>query len=389
MIKTAILSLSLLTVMSGAAVAPALADIIAAFPGTPETAGKMVLTVPALTIIPTALLTGYLSRFFSRKTLVYAGLALYLAGGAGGGLADSISVLLVMRGVLGLGVGILMPLSTGIIGDLYSGEEKARIMGYSSASSNLGGILATLVSGFLAVMHWRASFSVYLLAVPVLFLVIFFVPDNKAEQTEKTPAVPLSEYLRYSLWGLAMFFVMSVFYTYPVNMALHISQAGLGDAGTAGAVISVLPGSSFVAGLFFGRLRRSLKNYLPAAGLASCAFSFFLLAEYPDIFTVTAAMVLGGFTVGSIVPFIMNGVTTGVTGSNATAATSVVSSFLFAGQFASPVITAKAAQVMTGEGIPAIFEMLYTVLAAVFGIYLISVLIINLSVRSKGGKNEK
>ncbi len=44
MIRIAVLSLSLLTVMSGAAVAPAVADIIAYFPDASPLLGKMVLT---------------------------------------------------------------------------------------------------------------------------------------------------------------------------------------------------------------------------------------------------------------------------------------------------------------------------------------------------------
>jgi hypothetical protein len=56
MIRIAVLSLSLLTVMSGAAVAPAVPDIIIHFSEASPLLGKMVLTTPALTIIPVALL---------------------------------------------------------------------------------------------------------------------------------------------------------------------------------------------------------------------------------------------------------------------------------------------------------------------------------------------
>lgn len=84
MIRIAVLSLSLLTVMSGAAVAPAVADIIAYFPDASPLLGKMVLTTPALTIIPVALITGIMSRRVSRKRLVYVGILFYIVGGTGG-----------------------------------------------------------------------------------------------------------------------------------------------------------------------------------------------------------------------------------------------------------------------------------------------------------------
>ena len=63
MIRFTVLSLSLLTVMSGAAVAPAVADIMAYFPDASELLGKMVLTTPALTIIPVALLKRTAGRY--------------------------------------------------------------------------------------------------------------------------------------------------------------------------------------------------------------------------------------------------------------------------------------------------------------------------------------
>ena len=184
MIRIAVLSLSLLTVMSGAAVAPALADIIAYFPDASPLLGKMVLTTPALTIIPVALITGIMSRRVSQKRLVYVGILFYLVGGTGGGISHSIPFLLSMRAALGIGVGILMPLSTGIIADFWSGYEKTKIMGLASASNNLGGIIATLLSGLLAAISWRASFLIYLLGIPVLILVLFFMPEQQPKQAQ-------------------------------------------------------------------------------------------------------------------------------------------------------------------------------------------------------------
>ncbi len=373
MIRIAVLSLSLLTVMSGAAVAPAMADILAFFPNASDILGKMVLTTPALSIIPVALLTGMASSRVSRKPLVYAGILLYIVGGFGGGMADSIPFLLFMRAVLGVGVGILMPLSIGIIADLWSGYEKTRTMGYASASSNLGGIIATMLSGLLAAISWRASFFIYLLGVPVLILIYLFLPEQKPKPVkEKKYGKSAGNLGYYVLWGLGMFLLMAAFYTIPVNIALYVQDNGLGDSKTAGLAMAVMTGSSFLIGLIFGRLNKLLGSWLPVISLGSFTFSFYGLSAFPSTLPLFCFLILNGAGFGILVPSVMNGVTRKSTESSGTAGTSVVTSFLFAGQFASPLVTGGAAALILGPGITNI----YLILA--FGGGLATVLVLSL-----------
>ncbi|ADD67842.1 major facilitator superfamily MFS_1 [Denitrovibrio acetiphilus DSM 12809] len=356
MTKIAILSLSLLTIMSGAAVAPAIADIVAAFPDSPAILGKLVLSTPALAIIPVSLITGFLSNKISRKTLIYTGLILYTFGGAGGGFADSITVLLAMRFILGAGVGILMPISMGIIADIYSGDEKIQTMGFAGAANNLGGVTATILSGFLAAYHWRASFGVYLLGIIVLILVALYIPDNKPKSKDSgSDKIKIKNSAGYLMWGIAIFLLMVVFYTIPINISLYISQKGLGGSEISGIAISVMNGTAFITGLVFGKINKLLKRWLPIVLLTVFSISFYLLASYPMLPVVTIALMAGGFSMGAFVPFIMNGVTSLKNETNSAAGTSVVSSFLYAGQFASPLITDRAALLTTGNGISNIF----------------------------------
>jgi MFS family permease len=375
MIRLAILSLSLLTVMSGAAVAPAVADIVAYFPNSSNMLGKMVLTTPALTIIPMALITGMLSSRIARKRLVYAGIFFYIVGGTGGGLATSIPFLLSMRAVLGIGVGILMPLSTGIIADIWSGDEKARTMGLASASSNLGGIIAMLLSGLLAAMSWRASFLIYLLGIAVWLLIFFFLPENRPTPVNKRPhSKETGVFGSYVRWGLGMFMLMTAFYAIPVNIALYIQDHGIGDSRMAGAAMAVMTASSFLTGLMYGNLKKSLKEWLPAVSLCIFAVSYYGLSAFPSAVPLFCNLVLNGMAFGTLVPLIMDGVTRTARHTSGTAGTSVVTCFLFAGQFASPLITGETSGLIFGPGISNIYLTLAcgvglaSVLALVFRI---------------------
>lgn len=267
MLKPTILSLSLLTVMSGAAVAPALARISAAFPMTHPTSIKLILTLPAVFIIIFSLLSGRLIDYMSKRRLLIFGLVIYLVGGVSGGFADRFEFLLVARALLGIGVGLIMPLSTGLIADFYTGEERGKLMGYSTAASNFGGIIATLSSGLLAAYSWRYSFGVYGASLVVLLLVLFFLPIPKAQsrRERKKSALPKAVYG----WAACAFLLMLAFYAIPVNLAIFLERNSLGGASSAGVAIAVVTASGFLAGLSFASVKKSHKRAFPDP--SSCA----------------------------------------------------------------------------------------------------------------------
>ncbi|MDD6539838.1 MAG: MFS transporter [Firmicutes bacterium] len=109
-LMAAILSLSLLTVMAGAAVAPALGVISAYFSDEPEILVKLIISMPALCIAVTNLFFGRLCRYFRVRTLSLAGLAMYVVFGCAAGVCSNIYVVLACRALLGVGVGIIMPM---------------------------------------------------------------------------------------------------------------------------------------------------------------------------------------------------------------------------------------------------------------------------------------
>ena len=154
-LAASILSLSLLTVMAGAAVAPALEVIREHFSDAGRLEVQLIVSMPALFIVLTNLLFGRLAARFGSRTLTLSGLVLYTVGGAAAGLFDSIGAVLAMRALVGIGVGIIMPLSTGLLSYYFPPEKRDGLMGLSSAANQLGGVVATLLAGILANVSWR------------------------------------------------------------------------------------------------------------------------------------------------------------------------------------------------------------------------------------------
>ncbi len=220
--KASILSISLLTVMASAAISPALAKISQAFPGVDKTLIKLVLTLPSLLIIPFSILAGQLVRKMRKKTILFIGLVIYFLGGVGGAFAQTITQLLVVRAFFGIGVGLIIPLSTSLIADFYQGPQRAKMMGLSGSVSHLGGVIFLLVSGWVACISWRYAFGVYGLSLIIFLMVLFWLP----EQPSQKAAGPVKAKLPPGVYWCAFLgaLMMVAFYAAPTNLALFIES---------------------------------------------------------------------------------------------------------------------------------------------------------------------
>ena len=228
-LAASILSLSLLTVMAGAAVAPALEVIRRHFSDASQLEVQLVVCMPALFIVITNMFFGRLASRFGARTLTMAGLALYTVGGAAAGLFNSIWAVLVMRALVGVGVGIIMPLSTGLLTYYFAPEKREGLMGLSSAANQLGGVVATLLAGVLANISWRLSFLVYLMGLISIVLCLIFMPNDRIRSGESADAEKGgSGGVWRRNWGyiLCMFLLMTAFFIYPANFAIVTAAEG-------------------------------------------------------------------------------------------------------------------------------------------------------------------
>ena len=116
---------------------------------------------------------------------------------------------------MGVGVGIIMPMSTGLITYYFTRDKQDVLMGYSSAMNMLGGVVATLIAGALAMISWRMSFLVYLLGVISIVPVVLWMPNERiieAGQQKKSAGV----FRNYYPFIVGMFFLMVIFFNYRV-----------------------------------------------------------------------------------------------------------------------------------------------------------------------------
>ena len=337
--KIAILSLSLLTVIATAGIGPALSTIGIHFSSASELTLKLVLTIPALICIPVSLFTSYLTKTIAKKTLMIIGLILYTIGGVLGFFSPSIYFLIGSRALLGVGLGMLAPISLVIIGDYFEGHEKAVFMGYSSAITNLGGVIAILIVGVLATTGWRYPFLVYLIAIPVLTVIVLFLPKKARFEhihSNDDKHIKLNkEVFKYAFMALTGYIV---FYSVPTNVALLISSEKLGTPTTAGILIAIVTLCGFIIGLIFGKLLKLLHNYIPVISFLLMGLGIIPMGMGQSLLLIFIGIIFVGLGFGLVVPFAMFNASRCVHMKHAALGISIIATGIYLGEFVSPLI---------------------------------------------------
>lgn len=336
MLRVTILSVSLLTVFASAAIAPAMAEIAAAFPDIPPTQIKSLLTAPALTMMLVSPLAGWLSRRLGSRRLLVAGLCFYVFGGLGGGLAGSFHVLFLMRLLLGVGIGILMPMSSALVAEFFEGRERLRMMGLSSSVTSFFGVCANVLVGYLTLYSWRYGFGVYAVGLGVLALVMMHLPKTQA--SARTVAVSTRLPLQVYWWALAVFLQLLAIYAVPVNIALFMTENRIGSSREIGIAVSCLTAASFVTGFLGVRVRGLLGRYFVFATLALGALGYYLLAAAGSLAMTLFALLAIGVGNGFLMPYLFFCATTTVSASRVMGAMGMVAMAASFGQFATPLL---------------------------------------------------
>ena len=95
--------------------------------------------------------------------------------------------------------------------------------------NQMGGVIATLLSGLLANISWRVSFLVYLMGLISIVLCLIYLPNDKITQEgdKKKTSGGAGVFRNNFLYILAMFLLMSTFFIYPANFAMETVSEGI------------------------------------------------------------------------------------------------------------------------------------------------------------------
>lgn len=249
-------SVSALTSLPGLAISPISEKLSTIFPSATELDIQLLSTLPSLFIIPFILLAGFLSNKVAYTKLLYIGLSIFLLSGALYFVCDTMGQMIIVSVLLGVGAGIIIPLSTSLVSMFFSGKQRTRQFGYVSAITNIALVVATAVAGWLADIQWRLPFLVYLVSLLSLLLVPAIKRGEKTvsmsrEQTvESAYPIDYRSLLKYMLYYLLITYLVMVV---SINLPFQLGKLGY-DSGISGMVVSVFFVAMMLPGLFINRI---------------------------------------------------------------------------------------------------------------------------------------
>jgi EmrB/QacA subfamily drug resistance transporter len=136
-------------------VGPALPTIVTQLSGNDYYVWSV--TIYLLTSTITVPFWGKLSDIYGRKPIFMIGIVIFLVGSALSGLSQNMGMLILFRGIQGIGAGSLFPVALAVIGDLFTPAERGKYQGLFGAVFGVAFVAGPLVGGWLtenAGWHW-------------------------------------------------------------------------------------------------------------------------------------------------------------------------------------------------------------------------------------------
>lgn len=302
-------SVSALTSLPGLAVSPILDDLSKIFGNVSEVEVDMLTSLPSLLIIPFILLSGRLTARFGYMKLLAVGLLLFLLSGVLYFFCDTMGELIAVSALLGVGAGTIIPLSTALVSRFFSGEERTRQFGYSSAITNVTLVLATALTGYLADVEWHLPFAVYLLPVvsmvllPALWRAEKALPDDAVESKNSNAA---ADYIAYRPLLFYMFYYLLITYLTVIvsfNLPFLLASHGYGS-GVAGDAISLFFLAIMLPGFFLRRLLRFFGKGVLRYMLLLIGVGLMLVTLSSALAVIVSGVVVAGLAYGVAQPYL-------------------------------------------------------------------------------------
>lgn len=122
------------------------------------------------TIVPIA---GKLADLLGRRIVYVSGLIIFMATSALCGMANNMTELIIFRGLQGIGGGIMMPMAMIVIGDLFTGKQRAKFQGVFGAIYGLASVIGPQIGGWIVdSLNWKWVFYINL---PVGIIAVIFI----------------------------------------------------------------------------------------------------------------------------------------------------------------------------------------------------------------------
>ncbi|UJF34456.1 MDR family MFS transporter [Paenibacillus hexagrammi] len=180
LLLTGLIIAMLFGALDGTIVGTAMPRIVGEFGGL----GLMAWLTTAYMLTSTVVvpIAGKLADLIGRRVVYVTGLLIFIGASALCGMAQNMTELIWFRGLQGIGGGIMMPMAMIIIGDLFTGKQRAKWQGVFGAIFGLATVIGPQVGGWIVdSLNWRWVFYINLpVGILATILIALALPKHRA-----------------------------------------------------------------------------------------------------------------------------------------------------------------------------------------------------------------
>ena len=357
--------------------ARAILAAISILPGDPSViflVKFILLSIPALFIILSAPLVGWLSDNIGRKVLLNGSLLVFGLSGASGYFADSFLFMFIGRAILGLSIAGIKTATVAMVGDYYQGAERNKIIGWQGSAMKIGGVIFMLLGGFLANFSWQAPFLGYLLAFVILpsglIALSESLPAITATRTrgmdDNLPAIPFwpSTYV-----FISAFLASGLFFITPVQLPFYLRNAFDASPFQMGAAIAVGNTMGALISLMYYRFKKRM-NFVAIYAFIffSMAAGYYVVAYASSYNGALLGMVVAGLGFGLYVPNHSSWILSIVSAKRRGFGVGLVTTAMFLGQFSAPILVQPFIDPADPSAVWTTMSILLVALGAVYSV---------------------
>ncbi|WOH84205.1 MDR family MFS transporter [Bradyrhizobium sp. BEA-2-5] len=219
-----------------------------------------VITAYLLASTAVAPVFGTLSDIYGRRVMIIISLSLFVAGSVLCAIAPNMPMLILARGLQGLGGGGIMPVVQTVISDVVSPRERGQYQAYFSSVWMVGGILGPVIGGVFAEhLHWSMIFWINLpLSAAAIALLL-----------PKMKKIPVFHRKRKVDWLGGVLLMASA-----VVFMLVLTWGGTRYPWLSPTITAMVGASIALAGAFVWHARRADEPFLPLPLLGGSVVPF-------------------------------------------------------------------------------------------------------------------
>jgi MFS family permease len=291
-----------------AALVPGLPQLFRQFSSVPhfELLVPMIITVPSLCVALFSGFAGAIADRWGRRKLLLVALMAFSLLGLAPMLFDSLWLIVASRVVVGLAEAAILTVGNALMGDYFEGEQRQKWLGYQNMFAPLIGSAILLSGGFLAGMHWRYPFLLYLsgFAVFALALVACREPQRATAATRAEQGVastPFPWRATVLVCGVTVLFSL-VFFVQAVQHGRIFGDMGVASPERISVLATVASLGTVLGGYLFKRFTGVSVRMLLATCLVLYGASYIGVAVAPNLVLGLPLDALGQVGGGLLLP---------------------------------------------------------------------------------------